>query len=92
MPQVDRCASTSERPSAETAGKGALPFPVPANEPERLAALRALDIVNSPPETAYDEIARLAAQICGCPVGYISFVDDDRRWLKAQYGPPAEVN
>ena len=52
MPQVGRCASTSERPSAEAAGKDALPFPVPANEPERLAALRALNIVNSPPETS----------------------------------------
>ena len=67
------------------------PFPIPANEPERLAALRALDILDSPPETAYDEIAELAAQICGCPIGYISFVDDDRRWLKARYGLPSEV-
>jgi class 3 adenylate cyclase len=56
-----------------------------------LAALRALDIVDSAPETAYDEITELAAQICGCPVSYISFIDDDRRWLKARYGLPAEV-
>jgi adenylate cyclase len=66
----------------------ALSFPVPANEPRRLAALRALDILHSAPEIAYDEIAELAAQICGCPVGYISFIDDDRRWLKARYGLP----
>ena len=67
-----------------------LPFPIPANEPERLAALRALDILDSPPETAYDEIAVLAAQICGCPIGYISFIDDDRSWLKAKYGFPPQ--
>ena len=66
-------------------------FPIPANEPERLKALRVLDIMDSPPEAAYDEIAELAAQICGCPIGYISFIDDDRRWLKARYGLPAEV-
>ena len=65
--------------------------PAPANETDRLAALRALDIVDSAPETAYDEITELAAQICGCPVSYISFIDDDRRWLKARYGLPAEV-
>jgi adenylate cyclase len=65
--------------------------PVPANETERLAALHALDIVGSAPETAYDEITELAAQICGCPVAYISFIDDDRRWLKARYGLPVEV-
>jgi hypothetical protein len=30
-------------------------FPTPANEVGRLAALRALDIVDSAPEIAYDE-------------------------------------
>jgi adenylate cyclase len=85
-------APISQRPStAETAGRDVLSFPTPANEPQRLAALRALDILDSPPETAYDEIAELAAQICGCPIGYISFIDDDRRWLKARYGLPAEM-
>ena len=53
--------------------------------------MRALDIIDSAPEIAYDEIAELAAQICGCPVAYISFIDDDRRWLKARYGLPAEM-
>jgi adenylate cyclase len=66
-------------------------FPAPANEPQRLKALRALDILDSPPETAYDEIAVLAAQICECPIAYISFIDDNRRWLKARYGLPSEV-
>ncbi|MBB4372325.1 class 3 adenylate cyclase [Bradyrhizobium sp. cir1] len=66
-------------------------LPTPANETERLAALRALDIIDSAPEAAYDEITELAAQICGCPVSYISFIDDDRRWLKARYGLPAEA-
>jgi len=68
-----------------------MPSPAPVNETERLAALHALDIVDSAPESAYDEIAELAAQICGCPIAYISFIDDDRRWLKARYGLPAGV-
>ena len=66
-------------------------FPKPANEPQRLDALRALDILDTAPEIAYDEIAELAAQICACPVGFISFIDDHRRWLKAKYGLPLEV-
>jgi adenylate cyclase len=66
-------------------------FPIPANERRRLAALHALDIMDSAPEIAFDEIAELAAQVCGCPIGYISFIDDDRRWLKAKYGLPAHV-
>ena len=92
VPPVRDASAIDERAStAETAGRDASSFPIPANEPERLNALRALDILDSPPETAYDEIAELAAQICGCPIGYISFIDDDRRWLKARYGlPPAD--
>ena len=66
-------------------------FPVPDNELQRLAALRALEILDTAPEIAYDEIAALAAQICGCPVAYISFIDADRRWLKAKYGLPIDV-
>jgi len=68
-----------------------MPLLAPANEIEGLAALHALDIIGSVPETAYDEITELAAQICSCPVSYISFIDRDRRWLKARYGLPAEV-
>ena len=72
-----------------SAAETSMPSPAPANETERLAALHALDIVDSAPETPYNEITELAAQICGCPVAYISFIDDDRRWLKARYGLPA---
>jgi len=36
------------------------------------SALRALNILDTAPEIASDEIAKLAAQICGCPVGYSS--------------------
>jgi adenylate cyclase len=68
-----------------------LTVPIPANEPERLAALRALDVLDTTPEIAYDEIVALAAQICACPAAYISFIDDDRRWLKAKYGLPESI-
>ena len=82
-PLIARQASVvAGRLSASFRRRGiALSFPTPANEIDRLAALRALDIIDSAPEIAYDEIAELAAQICGCPVAYISFIDDDRRWL-----------
>jgi adenylate cyclase len=84
--------SISPQPlAAEMAVSDAPPFPIPANEPQRLIALHALDIMDSGPEIAYDEIAELAAQVCGCPIGYISFVDDDRRWLKARYGLAPEM-
>lgn len=65
-------------------------FPIPANETQRLAAVRELDILDTAPEIAFDEIGELAAQICLCPVAYVSFMDDDRLWHKARYGLPPE--
>jgi adenylate cyclase len=77
-----------EESAADEAGLSA---PKPANEPVRLPALRALNILDTAPEIAYDEIIELAAQICGCPIGYLSFIDDNRRWLKAKYGLPPRM-
>ena len=67
-------------------------YPTPPNEAERLVAVRALNILGTPPEIAYDDISELAAQICQCPVSYITFADDDRFWLKAKYGLPPDFN
>jgi adenylate cyclase len=67
-------------------------YPMPSNEAERLIAVRALNILDTVPDIAYDEIGELAAQICQCPVAYISFMDDDRLWLKAKYGLPPDLN
>ena len=63
---------------------------MPTNELGRVAALRALDILDTPPEPAYDEIGELAAHICKCPIGYISFIEDDRLWFKSKYGLPPD--
>jgi class 3 adenylate cyclase len=54
--------------------------------------VRALEILDTAPDVAYDEIGELAAQICQCPVAYISIMDDDRLWLKAKYGLPPDLN
>ena len=59
----------------ENATEGAaLSFPIPANEIPRLAAVRELNMLDTAPDIAYDEIGELAAQICHCPVAYISFI------------------
>jgi adenylate cyclase len=71
--------------------KGRLSYPIPANESQRLLALRSYQVLDTAPEIAYDEIVELAAQICHCPVAFISFIDDDRRWIKAKYGLRPEV-
>jgi signal transduction histidine kinase len=57
-----------------------------SNEAERLHAVRHHDILDTPPEEAYDRIARLTARILRFPVAAIGFVDQDRIWLKSCHG------
>jgi two-component system, sensor histidine kinase and response regulator len=64
--------------------------PLPENEAARLAALRGLGILDTPPELAYDELCTLAAHICQAPIALISFVDEDRQWFKSRVGWTAE--
>jgi sigma-B regulation protein RsbU (phosphoserine phosphatase) len=63
-----------------------LDAPKPPDEEQRLAALRRYDILDSPPEGAFDRIAELAAQFFSVPVSTITFVDEDRVWFKARHG------
>jgi len=56
------------------------------NEPERLEALRAYQILDTNPEKAFDELAQLAAFICGTPMAMISLIDGERQWWKARVG------
>lgn len=60
--------------------------PLPANETERLAALARYNILDTPLEEAFDDLAVLAAQICGVPVALVTLVDAERQWFKASYG------
>lgn len=60
--------------------------PLPANETERLAALRAYHILDTAAETVFDDITHLAAHICQTPVALISLVDQDRQWFKSRVG------
>jgi len=63
--------------------------PVPANEAARMAALARFDILDSDPEREFDDLARLASQICGTPYALITLVDRDRQWFKARVGVEA---
>jgi PAS domain S-box-containing protein len=63
-----------------------VPAPVPVDEPSRLAALREHEILDTPDEPAFDEIARLAAQICQTPIALVTLIDEKRQWFKARVG------
>lgn len=56
--------------------------------PGRLDALRAYDILDTPGEAAFDEIAELAAHLCRAPMASVSFLDSARQWHKSNIGLP----
>jgi signal transduction histidine kinase len=59
---------------------------VPADEPARLAALHDAEVMDTPPEEDFDDIALLASEICNTPMGMVSLIDRDRQWFKAKIG------
>ena len=61
---------------------------VAANEPERMRAVRRYDILDTPPDGAFDRITALAARRFGVPISIISIVDEDRIWFKSHHGVP----
>jgi PAS domain S-box-containing protein len=58
----------------------------PSNEPGRLAALLAFELLDTPGEAMFDNITTLAAQICNTPIALISLVDAERQWFKSRVG------
>ena len=60
---------------------------IPAEyEARRLRVLRSYNVFGTPTEQEFDDIAALAAQICGTPVALISLVDEFKQWFKAHVG------
>lgn len=59
---------------------------LPENEKERLAALKQLNLLDSPPEEAFDDFTFLASNICGAPISIITLLDETRQWFKSKVG------
>jgi diguanylate cyclase (GGDEF)-like protein/PAS domain S-box-containing protein len=61
---------------------------LPTHEAARLAALKALGVLDSPAEAEFEALVRVASAVCEVPISLISLVDQDRQWFKANVGLP----
>ena len=57
-----------------------------AKESDRLRAISALEILDTPSEPEFDNIVALVASFMETPIALITIVDRDRQWFKANYG------
>jgi signal transduction histidine kinase len=64
--------------------------PIPPDDKERVAALRRLRLLDTPPEPAFDRITRAVARMLAVPTALVTLVDADRQWFKSRLGLEAE--
>jgi len=76
---------------APVTGWEMMPAPIPANDEERLAALSALHLADSPIDTALDRVTARIARIFDTPIALATFVDADRERFHGQTGLPADL-
>ncbi|NUY79578.1 GAF domain-containing sensor histidine kinase [Flavobacterium sp. MAH-1] len=60
--------------------------PIPANDRQRLDALLSYKVLDTEPEKDFDDITRLASEICGAPMSVITLLDENRQWFKSKIG------
>lgn len=58
----------------------------PANEAERLHALRTLEILDTSHEERFDRVTRMAKRMFGVEISLVSLVDAERQWFKSKQG------
>ncbi|WP_129212064.1 PAS domain S-box protein [Crenobacter cavernae] len=60
--------------------------PTPSDEALRLAALRALEVLDTAPDEELDRITRTASRLFGVPIALVSLIDENRQWFKSRVG------
>ncbi|MEA5451611.1 PAS domain S-box protein [Leptolyngbya sp. CCNP1308] len=59
---------------------------LPISEQLRLQVLRSHYLLDTPAETAYNDLVQLAAHLCQVPMAVINLIDEHRQWSKAAAG------
>jgi diguanylate cyclase (GGDEF)-like protein len=60
--------------------------PIPPDDERRVAALHALNILDTAPEERFDRVTRLAQRVFGTSMASVTLLDSDRAWLKSCRG------
>src|ERR1700681_2171934 len=63
---------------------------LPSNEEQRMQAVRRYDVLDTPPDGAFDRVTAIAARRFDVPISIISIVDHDRIWFKSHHGLPVQ--
>ncbi|ELM6649091.1 GGDEF domain-containing protein [Vibrio vulnificus] len=58
----------------------------PDNEPQRIADLHSLNILDTAAEERFDRVTRIARRLFDVPIALVSLVDEDRQWFKSCFG------
>ena len=64
--------------------------PIPQDEEARLERLRQYQVLDTAAEQAFDDITKMAADVCQTPVSLLTFVDRNRQWFKSNIGLSAK--
>ncbi|WP_312223700.1 HWE histidine kinase domain-containing protein [Rhizobium rhizoryzae] len=56
------------------------------DETARSGALHSYNVLDTPPEQDFDDIAKVAARVCGAPIAVVNLVDTRRQFFKAEVG------
>ena len=82
---IRRAPDLSTSPPSPTEAPGYATISL-ADLRERVDALQAMAVLDTPPEEGFDALARLAAMVCMTPIAVVSLIDGDRLWFKAVHG------
>lgn len=60
----------------------------PANEKNRLKAVKSYSLLDTLPESDYDNITKIIASVLDVPISLVTLLDDHRNYLKSHHGVP----